>query len=135
MAIYIDSSAIKLLVYSSPNLEIMKFLSIIIALLLTSIATTAQTSTPTAGQAIAMLDRTASDSFEMPGNSEETLSFTTDKKINTVRVIDEAGEVVISRSAQNGESVKFNLKSLKKGLYYLQIYCDGENIVRKFLKK
>lgn len=115
----------------------MKFLSIITALLLVSVISTAQISSANTGQAIAMVEHTAADSYEMLGytNDAEKLSFTTDKKINSIRVIDEAGEVVISRSAQNGESVKFSLSTLKKGLYYLQVYCDGENIVRKFLKK
>ena len=115
----------------------MKFLSIIIAVLLVSVASIAQTSTATTTPTIAMAETAAADIFEMPGTTGDDgkLNITTDKKINSVKVIDEAGEVVISRSAQNGESVKFNLNSLKKGLYYLQIYCDGENIVRKFLKK
>ncbi len=114
----------------------MKFYSIIIALLLSAVVSTAQTSTAGAASTIAMLDRTVTDTYEMPGtNDAEKLNITTDKKINSVKVFDEAGDVVMSRSAQGGEGVKFNLSGLKKGLYYLQVYCDGENIVRKFLKK
>ncbi len=115
----------------------MKFLSIISALLLSAVISTAQTSSANAAPAIAMVERSATDIFEMPVNIEDAdkLSITTDKKINSVKVIDEAGQVVISRSSQNGEGVKFNMNRLKKGLYYIQVYCDGENIVRKFLKK
>lgn len=115
----------------------MKFYSIIIALLLVSVVATAQTSSNNAGHAIAMLERTVSDSYNTPGNVEDAdkLSITTDKRINSVKVMDEAGDVVISRSARDGESVRFSLSKLQKGLYYLHIYCDGENIVRKFLKK
>jgi hypothetical protein len=115
----------------------MKFYSIIIALLLASVVSTAQTSSSNTGQTIAMLERTASDSYETRDNVQdaEKLSITTDKRINAVKVMDEAGDVVISRSARDGESVKFSLRNLQKGLYYLHIYCDGENIVRKFLKK
>lgn len=115
----------------------MKFYSIIIALLLSTVVATAQTSSTSAGQTVAMVERTVTDSYETsaPAEDADKLSITTDKRINAVKVLDEAGDVVISRSAQGGESVKFSLSSLKKGLYYLHVYCDGENIVRKFLKK
>lgn len=115
----------------------MKFYSIIITLLLSTVVAIAQTSSTNAGQTVAMVERAVTDSYETSAPSEdaEKLSITTDKRINAVKVFDETGDVVISRSAQSGESVKFNLNNLKKGLYYLHIYCDGENIVRKFLKK
>lgn len=117
----------------------MRYLSIIFALLISSVVATAQSNTGDAAYAIAALTNNPIERPLASATNEETeaseLVLTTDKKINAVKVLDESGDVVMSSSASNGESVKFNFRKLQKGLYYLHIYCEGEKIVRKFLRK
>jgi hypothetical protein len=117
----------------------MKFLSIIFALLFATAMTNAQTNNTNTTPAMAALTPGVTESY-VPSYSQEEqdgsqLVLTTDKKINAVKVVDEAGDVVMSSSASGRESVKFNLRKLQKGLYYIHIYCEGEKIVRKFLRK
>lgn len=119
----------------------MKFFSTIIALLLIPMIGIAQSGTGNYAQDIAKLGsgKAATENLLTGGNSGEpysspSLVFTTERRINSAKVIDESGEVVMATSS-SGEGARFNLNKLRKGLYYIQIYCDGENIVRKFLKK
>jgi phosphoribosyl-ATP pyrophosphohydrolase len=119
----------------------MRFYSIIIALLLVPMISNAQSDKGNGMQSVAKLEqnKAITEKYLDEVNADETytassLVFTTDKRINSVKVVDEAGEVVMATTS-NGEGAKFNLNKLRKGLYYVKIYCDGENIVRKFFKK
>lgn len=83
---------------------------------------------------IAPLSQAANVLVMSPNPAKSELNIMTDLSISKLVVIDALGKVVISHDVNYANQVTLDIRSLEKGLYFLQAHDGSKMITKKFIK-
>jgi hypothetical protein len=72
--------------------------------------------------------------YPNPAKDYISLQLKEQAKAITVTIIDNAGRIVMTKSASNSSTLSFNLSNLPRGLYRMVALADGEKTAKTFIK-